>query len=548
MSDANTPRPPSLDLASRRAAMSLEPVRSQLGNRPQLVTSTALSGDDMDGSLMRLPVMSVKTYDKNPRTEPNPLYREIKESIRLHGITQTISVTRRPGATEYICAAGGNTRLTAQQELFAESGAQKYAEIDVRYRSWRGEIWLLASHLGENHTHGSTTYWDDVCAVVRLRDLMEAESNTKLTSTELHTRVALEGCDFGLRDIKYMLFAHESLAPLGQHLTSSATKSLQPAITSLQALAAPFGIAQKLPGVFREALESYAAVLPPEPDEGDKEQRSVLSVPDVINVLKEAFGNVIGSSREQVEQMLIARAENPRISLDELRKPRVQPSRRGKDLEAHQSSAQMPLAGGAVLSPVSTGIPATAHTASKAPSPGPSSSAHAPAPAPTAAATHRVSDPRTAAYEVIEVLKQITLASQLHDCVASAPTMPLGFYLDLPPTGLATVDGVPAADPAVRRAAWLHLATLSGQFEPAFLDGIDGPWRELAQNRSTLASTVTSRLDMPATQGSQIDIPAEDLSRIVWHPVLGKLFAQLWTWIAQWRELEPERFAAFSSR
>ncbi|MEX5670031.1 hypothetical protein ABFV57_34865, partial [Pseudomonas neuropathica] len=50
-------------------------------------------------------------YELDPRITRNPLYDDIKASIRERGLDAPPSITRRPGADHYIIRNGGNTRL-----------------------------------------------------------------------------------------------------------------------------------------------------------------------------------------------------------------------------------------------------------------------------------------------------------------------------------------------------------------------------------------------------------------------------------------------------
>ena len=70
---------------------------------------------------LELDVDDIRPYDRNPRRTVNAKFAEIKESIRASGIRNPLTVTRRPGDEHFIVEAGGNTRLTAVQQLWAET-------------------------------------------------------------------------------------------------------------------------------------------------------------------------------------------------------------------------------------------------------------------------------------------------------------------------------------------------------------------------------------------------------------------------------------------
>lgn len=135
--------------------------------------ATGLKPDDeFDGATMTLESSKIKPYDRNPRRSINPIYEEIKgainpnyeeikAAIKVKGVLNQITVTRRPGMPEYMVYGGGNTRLKIVQELDVEyPGNALYSHMRVVFRSWRGESDVIAAHLIENEARGDTTFWD----------------------------------------------------------------------------------------------------------------------------------------------------------------------------------------------------------------------------------------------------------------------------------------------------------------------------------------------------------------------------------------------------
>ena len=66
---------------------------------------------------MRVEVTRIKIYERNPRRGRNPEYDRIKSSILTAGMDQPLLITQRPGETDYVVQAGGNTRLKILKEL-----------------------------------------------------------------------------------------------------------------------------------------------------------------------------------------------------------------------------------------------------------------------------------------------------------------------------------------------------------------------------------------------------------------------------------------------
>lgn len=540
---------PSLAVAQRRASVALQgvlnppaPARPSLAVIPSAVGQLGAATDDrdMDGSLMTLSINSVDCYEYNPRDKPNPNYKEMKESIRLDGINNTISVTRRPGQTRYICYAGGNTRLSILKELYAETGSAKYANINVMFKAWRGEAATLAAHMGENHTRGATAYWDDVRGLIKLRDFIESEQKTKLSGNELHSRAAGLGIDFGLREVKYMIFAYETLSPIGPRLTATTAKQLQPAYVALQGLANLLGVAVKLPSALNDALTSYESMLSHRSDStAVDDSAAVLSVEEVTHALNEAFGSLIGVSGDQVELMLAARAVNPRITADELRNPKPPPPRRPKEAPSEQQN-QMVLPGQAILAPVpASPPPATPQRGNQVKETGTSNSSAQPSSPAHAAGMTSLPDAETAGSQLIEVLKQITVAARLENELFVCHAMPLGFYVELP-SGPAGTD----AAEALRRSAWQFLSAISGQYDVTLLHHLpeESEWRQLASTGGVELGTKLDLQLLGSPHRGEVHVSVDDLFRLWWDPTLGHLFAQLWTWAMYLRGSNPSRY------
>lgn len=110
-------------------------------------------------------VDEVRTYEDNPRRTRNPRFDEIKESIRSGGIRTPLTVTRRPGSAHYITEAGGNTRLLAAQELWAETRDPRFEKITVVFRPWRSESHVLSAHLIENDLRGDMGFWEKAIGI-----------------------------------------------------------------------------------------------------------------------------------------------------------------------------------------------------------------------------------------------------------------------------------------------------------------------------------------------------------------------------------------------
>ncbi|MGH7965207.1 MAG: ParB family protein, partial [Candidatus Binatia bacterium] len=135
-------------------------------------------------------------YDENPRTTRNPKYDDIKESIRQRGLDTPPPVTRRPGEEKFRIRNGGNTRLAILNELYRETGDEKFFRFHCLFRPWdpvRGEIISLTGHLAENDLQGQLLFIERAIGVDKARALYEEEAGESLSQRELVRRLAADG-------------------------------------------------------------------------------------------------------------------------------------------------------------------------------------------------------------------------------------------------------------------------------------------------------------------------------------------------------------------
>jgi ParB family protein of integrating conjugative element (PFGI_1 class) len=135
-------------------------------------------------------------WDTNPRTTRNPKYDELKESIRHRGLDTPPPVTRRPGEDKFRIRNGGNTRLAILNELYRETGDDKYFRFHTLFRPWdalRGEIISLTGHLAENDLQGQLLFIERAIGVDKARQLYEADAGEKVSLRELSRLLKSDG-------------------------------------------------------------------------------------------------------------------------------------------------------------------------------------------------------------------------------------------------------------------------------------------------------------------------------------------------------------------
>ena len=172
-------------------------------------------GDSLSDTPIVVTLDELRPYELNPRLTKNPLYDEIKASIKERGLDAPPPITRRPDADHYIIRNGGNTRLAILRELWSETKEERFFRITCQFRPWteRGEIVALTGHLVENELHGGLTFIERALGVEKARELYEQESGQPLSQRELARCLSADGYPISQSHISRMRDAVHFLLP-----------------------------------------------------------------------------------------------------------------------------------------------------------------------------------------------------------------------------------------------------------------------------------------------------------------------------------------------
>ncbi|MFK3774004.1 ParB family protein [Pseudomonas sp. NPDC089406] len=154
----------------------------------------------------------LRPYELNPRVVRNPLYDELKASIRERGLDHPPSITRRPNEQHFIIRNGGNTRLSILGELWQETREERFFRLNCLFRPWQSESHALLGHLAESDLHGQLTFIERALAVAKLLDMLQ-EPGEALSQRELATRLSKGGYPVSQSHISRMFDALEFLLP-----------------------------------------------------------------------------------------------------------------------------------------------------------------------------------------------------------------------------------------------------------------------------------------------------------------------------------------------
>lgn len=514
--------------------------RSLMGTPPPLNAMGAMTPMDVvDGSISNLAVTDIDRYEFDPRTEINPLYDEIKASIRANGILNHISVTKRPGQPRYMVYGGGNTRLRIAKELY-EEGDQRFARLTVIVKVWKGDAPTIAAHLAENEQRGEISFWEKAQGVLSFKEHFEKESGKSLSTTELNRELRqASGLNFGMSMLQNFLFAVEYLAPIGRWLqTRDVNLLLKPQISQWLKLADKFGQQAVAETALQTILHKYAAVMSQQSVTADQSAQQVLEVSRLLDEVNAAIAEALSVAPEKLLAMAQALEANPRLEVETLRLIEATPTVPvdSKPLIT-QAPTQPPL--GRMLASV------------PAPKSKPDSSGGAFLPASPSVSQNVVLSGEGERFDpqpIFTVLGEFQSLIDMSDVLfkSNQPHHLFGFYLDFPAQGIGYVDGVELEPELViyRRALWKILVSLTGQLDRRFTqlipheaDGFTIAWRQLWEQGEEQFQAGAQEL-----LGEAFDsLSLQSVSLVLQHEQLGPLVTRLLTDMERVRTRYPER-------
>ncbi|AYR19477.1 ParB family protein [Alcaligenes faecalis] len=514
--------------------------RSLMGTPPPLNAMGAMTPMDVvDGSISNLAVTDIDRYEFDPRTEINPLYDEIKASIRANGILNHISVTRRPGQLRYMVYGGGNTRLRIAKELY-EEGDQRFARLTVIVKVWKGDAPTIAAHLAENEQRGEISFWEKAQGVLSFKEHFEKESGKALSTTELNRELRqASGLNFGMSMLQNFHFAVEYLTPIGRWLqTRDVNLLLKPQISQWLKLADKFGQQVVAETALQTILHKYAAVMSQQSVTADQSAQQVLEVSPLLDEVNAAIAEALGVAPEKLLAMAQALEANPRLEVETLRLIEATPTvpMDPKPLIT-QAPTQPPL--GRMLASV------------PAPKSKPDSAGGAFLPASPSVSQNVVLSGEGGGFDpqpIFTVLGEFQNLIDMSDVLfkSNQPHHLFGFYLDFPEQGIGYVDGVELEPELViyRRALWKILVSLTGQLDRRFTqlipheaDGFTITWRQLWEQGEEQFQAGAQEL-----LGEAFDsLSLQSVSLVLQHEQLGPLVTRLLTDMERVRTRYPER-------
>ena len=197
-------------------------VSLHIGSPEQTDMNIGQSGfKPFNGLSMQVSIDEIDFFEKNPRHSHDPeMYAQIKESIRASGVQQPVHITKRPNATKYVLAQGGNTRLKIVKELYEETGESRFSQMPCIYTEYTNDENILIAHLIENEQRADMSFWDKVSAYAELRDLFQQQSGKELSARALEPVFKEHGISLSYSKLAMYFFAANSLFGLGTFCNS----------------------------------------------------------------------------------------------------------------------------------------------------------------------------------------------------------------------------------------------------------------------------------------------------------------------------------------
>ena len=460
--------------AEVRARMALEvpspPAANIIGNQDERYSA-------------RINLDELVEYEQNIRTGVNPRYAELKESIRVQGITNQLSVTKHPITGKFIPFAGGNTRIRILKELFAETGDIKYKNLDVVVMPFTDHLSLLINHFAENELRGDVSFWEKAKGILMVKSELQADHDRFVTATDVQKVAKAKGLDFSLRVLQLYLFATDKLAPIGPWLEFKSTQvSLSPTWGELEKICKLSGIdnadffAAMQNCLQVTANELAAQVQSTGNASAESAEKTVkLDIPELITDMKGVAANLLKIELPVLDALLTIVSVEKTITpekLEALKRAAIDEAQSSNALGAmgaqnRAQAQQRPLLGAVAGVKKANGAisqPGSAQSATKGSTPN-NSVAHGNTPASNGqqgeADSGMTASVQTQLREVLEYL-------HLHHCIHTSPSAPFGYFMDIPDGGIpikSDVDGSADIFRSMQTSMWKMLASISGQFD-----------------------------------------------------------------------------------
>lgn len=493
-----------------KVALSAQQIRNTTNIPNPRDDSIKLSADtEVDDSFAVLPIDNIQFYEHNPRKASNEAFAELKENIRVNNIMSPLTVTKRPGTNHYILYAGGNTRLLAIKELFAETGESKFETTRVIIKAWRGEVAVMLAHMAENTNRSDMTFWDKANGILEIKRQMEADLGKELVLRDFEQALLKEGIQVNRSSLSWFIYANEKLAPIGPCLTGLAVRTIQPKINALIRLSGLFNANEDdfnnniLNPVLKSTAEYLREAEQFKQTSTEKNETS-LSTERFIEDVENAVCAQCALTLRDLKKMLAALDHDPKLSLEALRAAIVTPTKPDRMLTNYRQSG---VTAQVVHPPVENAEnPTDIEVAPEKPTTQTvwtglevtKASDNDMEVMQQATQDEFIQEHITQEYatrsnleKLQNIIQKLISEAQLGACFVETDTMPLGYYMQFDKSG--PLDLRENATDA--QSVWWLLALSSGQYDPDLCKAAlpeNCEWRQLTEDRHPQYSVLGS--------------------------------------------------------
>lgn len=462
-------------------------------------------------TVLTIPIRDIGYYEKNPRTDPNESFEDIKESIRLAGLDSIMQVMRLPGATTYTVAKGGNTRLRALKELFEETRDPKFEQITAQLVPFKGHPAAIADHLKENTLRGAMSFFDRANGFLELQRQIEQESGKKPGVREMvKTLKEQYGLVSDPATLGRFLHVAEHFVAIKLWANQVTAKSLIPAYNNLLRLAIKFEKEEaEVHTELESALDRFGTRLAKESDAGS----AAFNTDACIAEMQAGIAAFLGLTQYQLNYALAALETVPSATKAELMTTPATPVSAGllvphsssgaADHDGSSAASEEDLSGSSGSGSAASGPAAPPRAPSGAKTPhqialelaqqtkgaGSGTPAGGTAEEPVLQPSGAASVPQgrrpahattveDALDKVIDAVAQFADACGIGETCKTSLSLPSGYVMEIPDEELTLpTDG--QADSRIRVAGWWMAAALARQYdeEHCRLLPADSVWR-----------------------------------------------------------------------
>lgn len=188
----------------------------------------------------------IRRYERNPRQTPNSKYEAIRDSILVDGLENPLDLTKRPHDAHFVLAKGGNTRLTALNDIIANydalcaahrqrvteaGGAGKtplplayFLRPPARFAPYVDELTIFSAHMRENENREGLAWFDDARARIEYKTMYEATKlgGQTMSISQLAQVMRADGFakSCSIENLSRALFAVDKLSVVADQLGS----------------------------------------------------------------------------------------------------------------------------------------------------------------------------------------------------------------------------------------------------------------------------------------------------------------------------------------